>query len=75
MTKSIEKVGLPTVNVCAITSIAQVVGANRIVRAFAIPHPFGDPGVSPDEEFTLRKSLVLRALRAIGTPIEEQTLF
>jgi len=75
MTKAIEEVGLPTVNVCAITSISQAIGANRIVRAVAIPHPFGDPEASPDKEFDLRKSLVLRALKALETPIEEQTLF
>jgi len=75
MTKSIERVGLPTVNVCAIISISQVVGANRIVRAVSIPHPLGDPELSPEEEFNLRRSLVLRALKAIETPIEEQTLF
>jgi glycine reductase len=75
MTKTLESVGLPTVNVCAIISISQAVGANRIVRAISIPHPFGDPELNPEEEFNLRKSLVLRALKALEAPIEEQTLF
>jgi glycine reductase len=75
MAKAIETLGLPTVNVCAIISISQVVGANRIVRAVSIPHPFGDPALSRQEEFHLRKSLVLRALKALETPIEDQRLF
>ena len=75
MTKAIETYGLPTVQVCSITSIAQVVGANRIVRAVSIPHPFGDPALSREEEFSLRTSLVQRALHALETPIDEQTLF
>ena len=75
MTKAIETHGLPTVQVCSITSIAQVVGANRIVRAVSIPHPFGDPALSREEEFSLRLSLVQRALHALEMPIDEQTLF
>ncbi len=75
MTKAIETYGLPTVQVCSITSIAQVVGANRIVRAVSIPHPFGDPALSREEEFALRLSLVQRALHALEMPIDEQTLF
>ena len=75
MTKAIETYGLPTVQVCSITSIAQVVGANRIVRAVSIPHPFGDPALSREEEFSLRLSRVQRALHALEMPIDEQTLF
>jgi betaine reductase len=75
MTKAIETLGLPTVNVCAIISISRVVGANRIVRAVSIPHPFGDPALSREDEFSLRQALVLRALHALETPIDSQTLF
>ena len=75
MSKAIEKVGLPTVIVCAITPIAKVVNAPRIVRAVSIPHPLGDPELSSDAEFNLRNSLVLRSLKAIATPIEKQTCF
>jgi glycine reductase len=75
MTKAIEKLGIPTVNACAIITISQVVGANRIVRAVSIPHPFGDPELKPEKEYDLRKSLVLRTLKALETSIEDQTLF
>ena len=75
MSKAIEEVGLPTAIVCAITSIAKVVNATRIVRAVSIPHPFGDPELSSDEEFNLRKSLVLKSLKAIAAPVEKQACF
>jgi glycine reductase len=75
MSKLIEKTGLTCVHVCTIIPISQFVGANRIVRAISIPHPLGDPNLDPEEEFSLRKSLVLKALKALETPIDEQTVF
>jgi glycine reductase len=71
MTKAIEQVGLPTVIVCAITSIAKVVHAPRIVRAISIPHPFGDPSLSPKEELKVRHSIIIKALKAISTPVDK----
>lgn len=73
--KEMERIGLPAVQICAIVPIAQTVGANRIVQAVAIPHPTGDPKIPFDEELELRKRLVLKALHALSTPIEEQTVF
>ena len=67
--------GLPTVHVCSIITISQTVGANRIVPSIAIPHPLGDPELPPDAERALRRRLVERALRAVATPVQEQTLF
>ena len=49
-------------------------GANRIVKAVAIPHPVGSPGLGP-EEHALRRDIVLRAVEALGTEIQEQTVF
>jgi glycine reductase len=51
------------------------VGANRIVPAVAIPHPLGDPEKTPVEEKRLRKALVKKALLALQTPVNEQTVF
>lgn len=75
ITKDIEKSGIPCVHVCTIVSISQYIGANRIVKAISIPHPLGDPNLDPEEEISVRKSLVLRALKALETSIKEQTLF
>jgi glycine reductase len=55
--------------------ISQTVGANRIVPAIAIPHPLGDPAKSEGEEKQLRRSLVEKALNAMVTEIEDQTVF
>ena len=46
-------------------------GSNRIVRGKAITSVVGDPDLSPDEERRFRKRLVLQALEALGTAVEE----
>ncbi len=75
MAKEIEKAGIPVVHICSIVPISKTVGANRIVPAVAIPHPLGDPAKSKDQEKALRRRLVERALRALETKIDEQTVF
>ncbi len=60
---------------CSIITISQTVGANRIVPAIAIPHPLGNPKLPHGEEKELRRSLLRKALAALQTPIEEQTVF
>jgi glycine reductase len=74
MVKEIER-KLPVVHVCTIVPISQTVGANRIVPAIAIPHPLGDPSRTPEEEKVIRRRLVEKALRALQTDIQEQTVF
>ena len=63
------------VHICTVTPISLTVGANRIVPAIAIPHPLGDPAVSPDEEARLRRSIVEKALDALSTEVEGQVVF
>lgn len=75
MVKEIERAGIPAVHICTIVPISRTVGANRIVPAIAIPHPLGDPGKSPEEEKKLRRALVEKALQALETKIEAQTVF
>ncbi|ERM93282.1 glycine reductase [Caldanaerobacter subterraneus subsp. tengcongensis MB4] len=75
MVKELERAGIPTVHVCTIVPISKTVGANRIVPAVAIPHPLGNPSLGPKEEYALRKKLVEKALKALETDIEGQTVF
>ena len=75
MVKEIERAGMTVVHACSIVPISKTVGANRIVPTIAIPHPFGDPELAPEEEKTLRSELVRKALQALCTPIEGQTVF
>jgi betaine reductase len=63
------------VHVASIVPISLTVGANRIVPAVAIPHPLGNPGLPADEERELRLNLVKKALRALETEVEKQTVF
>jgi len=63
------------VHVASIVPISLTVGANRIVPAVAIPHPLGNPELPEDEERELRLKLVKRALRALQTEVDKQTVF
>ena len=75
MVKEIERYGIPIVHMATITTISQSVGANRIVPTVAIPHPVGNPSLSPKGELELRQSLVKKALHALNTEISEVTQF
>ena len=70
-----EKAGLPTVLVTALSPLAQAVGANRIVGGKAVSHPFGDPTLVPEEERRYRRRVVEQALAALETPVEGPTIF
>ncbi len=75
MVKGVEASGLPVVHICTVTPISMTVGANRIVPAIAIPHPLGNPALDKDEEYALRKGIVEKALEALTTEVEDQTIF
>lgn len=60
---------------CNLTSIAQRVGAPRIVPTRGIPYPAGDPSLDSDRERAWRRKLLERALEAVATPVHEPTLF
>lgn len=75
MLKEIERAGLPIVHMCTIVPISKTVGANRIVPTIAIPHPLGNPNLSAEDEKALRRKLTKTALKALETPVTEQTVF
>ena len=75
MVKEIERLGIPVIHMCTVTPISLTVGANRIVPTVAIPHPLGNPALSSEEEYALRKKLVQTALKAMCTEVEDQTIF
>ena len=60
---------------CTVTPISMTVGANRIVTTIAIPHPLGNPALTLEEEKAIRTKLVNRALEALTTEVEDQTIF
>jgi len=75
MVKEIERAGIPVAHVCTVVPISLTVGANRIVPAVAIPYPLGNPTLTPEEELKLRHGLVKKALDALCTEVEGQTVF
>ncbi len=75
MVKEIERTGIPVVHVCTVTPISLTVGANRIVPAVAIPYPLGNPSLPADEEKAVRKKIVSKALEALTTQVDKQTIF
>jgi glycine reductase len=75
MVKEIERAGIPVVHMCTVVPISLTVGANRIVPTVAIPHPLGNPNLSPEDEKHLRRKLVEKALKALQTPVEGQKVF
>ena len=56
-------------------SIAQRVGAPRIVPTKGIPFPSGDPSLDPEAERAWRRQLLERALAAVSTPVSKPTVF
>ena len=75
MVKEIERAGIPVTHMCTVVPISLTVGANRIVPTVAIPHPLGNPVLSPAEEKELRRRLVRKALRALETEVHGQVVF
>jgi len=76
MIKELEDVvDVPCVHICTVVPISLTVGANRIAPAVAIPHPLGNPNLSREDEFRLRREIVEKALKALCTDVTEQTVF
>jgi glycine reductase len=76
MTREIERVAdIPVVQIATIVPIMLTVGSNRIVPGVAIPHPVGDYTNGPAGDKAVRRELLERSLKAMQTPIEEQTVF
>ena len=75
MVKGIEKYGIPVVHIATVVPISKTIGANRIIPAVGIPYPLGDVTQSPEDSYKIRENLCRRALKALQTPIPEQTVF
>ena len=65
MVKEIERAGIPAVHVTNLISVSENTGAKRILPGRAIPHVFGDPSLTPEDERRLRRLLVEEALRLL----------
>jgi glycine/betaine/sarcosine/D-proline reductase family selenoprotein B len=70
-----ERKGIATVFVTALPTIAQMVGANRILRGVSIAHPAGDPSLAPADESALRRRIVERALEMLAPEVGPGTVW
>jgi glycine reductase complex component B subunit gamma len=61
--------------VTALPTIAQMVGANRIIHGISIAHPTGDPSLSAGDEAALRRRIVQRALKMLATEVDAGTVW
>ena len=75
MGASIEKTGIPVVQITALPEVSKMVGANRILRGTAIPYVTGDKNLPEDKEKELNFQFLKKALEILQTPVEEQTVF
>jgi len=58
-----------------VLDLSLTVGANRIIPTVAIPHPLGNPNLTKEDEYTLRRKLVEKALKALETEVDGQKIF
>ena len=75
MSKELERAGLPVAMISAMFPVAEQVGASRIVKAVAIPHPCGDPSLPVELDGQLRREIVATALKALETKVDTSTVF
>jgi len=61
--------------ITALPTIAQMVGANRILRGVSITHPTGDPSLATGDEDALRVAIVRRALEMLTVEVESGTVW
>ena len=68
ITTELERAGIPTVQVCTMTPVAEMVGSNRIVTGSGIVHPLGNAEAAPEEEHTVRRRILESALKSLTQP-------
>ena len=62
MAKNIEKLGIPVVQITAVTNVAQMVGVSRILQGQTVPCVVGNSVLNKEQEKALRRKIILRAL-------------
>ena len=75
MAKEIERTGIPVAYVTTLTSLAKEIRANRIVAGVRIPHPVGNPSLTPDNERILRTAVTRQALQVLTEAVDGPTVF
>jgi betaine reductase len=75
MAKEIERSGIPVAYITTLTSLAEEIRANRIVAGVRIPHPVGNPTLTPDNERILRIALTRHACEVLTEAVDGPKVF
>ena len=75
LTREIEREKIPVAFITAMSTLGQQMGANRIVKGIAIPHPCGDPNVPTGADTAIRRKILETALQALQTDVGGPTIF
>ena len=75
ISKELDRAGIPVALISAMYPVAEQVGASRIVKAVAIPHPCGDPSLPAELDGQLRREIVSTALKALEAKVDRTTVF
>ncbi len=75
LAKEIEKQGIPVVLFTAMIPLAKQVGAHRIVKGVKIPHPWGDPSLSPENNQRIEEKIFQAALDLLQREVQEPVVF
>ncbi len=75
MAKELDRAGIANVHITAFTSIAQSVGANRIVFGGDFTAPTGNPELPPAREAAYRRKILDKALQVLKMDITAPTIF
>lgn len=62
MTNEFERLGIPTILISNLESIAKNMNVFRFQRGVAIPHLLGNPSLKIAEEKEMRKNIIKEAL-------------
>jgi len=71
----LDRAGIANAHITAFTSIAQNVGANRIIFGGHFTSPVGNPDLPLDREKAYRRKILLKALEAITSDVSGPTVF
>jgi glycine reductase len=70
-----DRAGIPNVHINAFLSIAQSVGANRIVFGGDFTAPTGNPDLPIDREKVYRRKIIDKALEVLQMEVSGPTIF
>ena len=75
ISKELDRAGLPVAMISAMYPVAEQVGARRIVKAVATPHPCADPSLPAELDGQFRREIIATALKALEEKVESSTVF